>query len=67
MMLLEAGEACKLAPNCPYHTGNMGPCYGARGDRSNIFECEHVVNGRIVEGGSIIPGDKTGKMRVIME
>ena len=67
MMLLEAGEVCKLAPTCPYHTGSLGPCYGAKSDRPNIFECSHVVNGKIVEGGTVTPGDQTGKMRVIME
>ena len=67
MMLLEAGEACRLAPTCPYHTGSAGPCHGALITRENTFQCDHVVNGRIVEGGVNIPGDQTGKMKVILE
>ena len=65
-MILESNQACPLASQCPYHTGQMGPCYGAKADRPNKFECEHVVGGRIVEGGTKIPGDQTGKQQVIL-
>ena len=67
MLILEAGEVCHLASHCPYHVGSAGPCYGAAATRMNKFECEHVKNGKIVEGGIKIPGDQTGKMKVIME
>lgn len=67
MMLLEAGEVCKLSNNCPYHTGPSGPCHGTFAHRQNKFQCKYVINGQIVEGGVKIPGDQTGKMKVILE
>lgn len=67
MMLLEANEVCKLSQTCQYNTGSAGPCYGAMINRPNRFECKYVINGQIVEGGVIIPGDQTGKMKVILE
>ena len=67
MMLLEAGETCKLSATCPYHIGSSGPCYGTFTNRQNEFQCDHVINGQIVEGGIKIPGDQTGKMKVILE
>jgi len=66
MMILEANQVCSLASQCPYHNGQAGPCYGAKADRPNKFECEFVVNGRIIEGGAKIPGDQTGKQQVIL-
>lgn len=67
MMLLKENQPCPLAAQCQYHVGPGGPCYGAKANRPNVFECEYVINGRIVEGGSKVPGDQTGKMKVIME
>ena len=66
-MLLEVGEVCKHAQICPYHNASSNPCYGTFHTRENTFQCDHVVNGKIVEGGVTIPGDQTGKMKVIME
>jgi len=67
MMLLEVGQACHLSSQCPYHVGAAGPCHGASANRPHEFQCDYVINGKIVEGGIKIPGDQTGKMKVIME
>ena len=66
-MILESGETCQYGRVCPLNT-KFGPCYGARSDRQNIFECEYVVNGQLIaDSGFRNPLDKTGKMKVIME
>jgi hypothetical protein len=67
MMILKEGEVCPHAQHCIYNQGLNGPCWGARANRPNEFHCQYVVNGRIVEGGSRLPSDQTGKMRILME
>ena len=66
-MILESGEACKFASNCPYNEPH-GRCQGALSTRKNRFECKYVVNGQLItDGVSRNPLDQTGKMKVIME
>ena len=66
-MILEAGETCVYGHVCPFNTP-YSPCYGTRSDRDNKFECEYVINGKIItDCGCRNPLDRTGKMRVIME
>jgi len=63
-MILEAGEQCRYGQSCP----RSDACYGLKTDRPNIFECEYVINGQLVENpGFRNPLDQTGKMKVIME
>jgi len=66
-MILEAGQVCHLANQCPYNEP-YGRCYGALSTRMNEFDCDYVVNGQLViRDGSRNPLDQTGKMKVIME
>jgi hypothetical protein len=70
MMILEAGEVCPYGRRCPHNNGTMSStvCYGTISTRPHKFECKFVVNGQILtDSGTITPGDKTGKMRVILE
>ena len=68
MMILKEGEVCPHSANCPYNQNSYGPCYGTLASRPNVFECEYVINGQIVvTDGVRLPGDKTGKMKVIMD
>ena len=67
MLILKENEVCHLAYKCPHNDTSKG-CYGARAERSYIFTCEFVKNGRIItDSGFRNPLDKTGKMKVIME
>lgn len=69
-MILEAGEICPFAAQCPYNNNSVmnQPCQGALKSRDVKFTCEFVVNGQIIkDAGTRIPGDKTGKMKVILE
>lgn len=67
MINLKANEICPYAMMCPYN--NIGDvCYGARPNRNNQFNCDHVVNGQIKEGlPARLSEDKTGRMKIIME
>lgn len=65
MLVLKVGRICPFAAQCKYNQN--GQCWGAKPNRDYEFSCEYVVNGQILEGGSRIPGDKTGKMKVILE
>jgi len=66
MMILKENEVCPLASQCPYNSTDS--CYGAKTNRGSKFTCDYVENGKILEGQSIrMPGDKTGRMKVIME
>ncbi len=66
MIILKINEVCPLALQCPYNSTDS--CYGARPNRKNRFVCEHVKDGKILEGKPMrMPGDKTGRMKVIME
>lgn len=70
MMILEAGEICPHKNSCPYNVNSMSgkPCYGTLLTRKNTFHCEFVVNGQIIHDAGIrLPGDITGKMKVILE
>jgi hypothetical protein len=68
MMILEDGEICPYAANCPHNKNSYGPCYGTIATRGNKFECEFVVNGQfIIDSGFRNPLDQTGKMKIIME
>lgn len=70
MMILKEGQTCPYALECPYNKpySVSGPCHGTLLSRKNEFTCDYVVNGQIVEGGKpLIPGDKTGKMRIILD
>ena len=67
MMILESGETCIYGHICPLNSPTS-PCYGTRNDRPNRFECEYVVNGKLItDSGYRNPFDKTGRMKVIME
>jgi len=66
MMILEEKQVCPHSARCPYN--NMGTCQGANSQRQVTFTCEWVTDGIIDEGHSMrLTGDKTGKMKVIME
>lgn len=69
MMILESGEICPYSHHCPLNNPMIGgSCFGSRGDRKNTFECEYVVDGKLMaESGYRNPLDKTGRMKVIME
>ena len=63
-MILEAGEQCRYGKACP----RSDSCQGLNASRPNIFQCEYVINGQLVENpGARNPLDRTGKMKVIME
>lgn len=64
-LILEAGEQCPYGRRCPYNTSNQ--CWGAKNDRSVRFNCSHVKDGKILEGGSRLKDDQTGQMKIIME
>lgn len=68
-MILEVGQVCPYSHNCPYNkTAVGGVCYGTRSDRANRFECEFVINGKIItDAGFRNSLDQTGKMKIIME
>lgn len=68
MMTLGEGQVCPYGVNCPYNVNALGePCHGTMASRKNTFTCDYVINGKIIEDGSPrIPGDKTGRMKVIM-
>jgi len=66
MLRLLENERCPYSSTCQYNQYNT--CNGADSQRTNAFECEYVVNGSIVENGSIRSNlDQTGNMKVIME
>lgn len=66
-MILESGEACPFSNKCSLNS-QSSPCFGARSDRMNKFECEYVVNGSLItDSGYRNPLDQTGKMKLIME
>ena len=69
MLILEVGEVCPYATSCPHNNNSMitTPCFGTLLDRKSRYECKFVVNGKILKDGSRIPGDQTGKMKIIME
>lgn len=64
-MILKENQVCHLAQNCPYNRNNE--CYGAKPNRPTEFTCDFVVNGKILDGGQRIPGDQTGKMKLIVD
>lgn len=68
-MILEAGQICPHKNVCPYATTTVGePCHGTFSERQNRFTCDFVINGKVVtDVGTRLPGDKTGRMKVIME
>lgn len=66
MMILQENEVCMYASQCPYNEHNN--CFGSRADRGRQFTCDYVKDGKILEGQpSRIPGDETGRMKVIVE
>lgn len=67
MLVLKVGRICPFAAQCIYNQN--GQCWGAKANRNHTFSCEYVDvdTGKILEGGTRIPGDKTGKMKVILE
>lgn len=71
MLILEAGEICPFANRCPHSNSTITnePCYGTIPSRNNRFTCEYVQNGQLITDGTTprIPGDKTGKMKIIMD
>jgi hypothetical protein len=67
MLVLKEGEVCPYSARCPYRINALGdPCHGTLSTRNNTFTCEFVVGGEIKEGQTRVPGDKTGKMKVIL-
>ena len=67
-MLLEIGQICPHANNCPHN--KIDSCWGARQNRNNQFSCDLVnENGQIKKETYVQqnPLNKTGKMQVIME
>ena len=69
MMILESGQVCPYANKCQFSLTTIGePCRGVLPSRKTKFTCTFVVDGEIVPGNeSRIPGDQTGRMKVIME
>lgn len=66
MLILEANEICPYSQTCQYN--NSHSCFGATSNRGVKFECEYVIDGKIIENQQPrLILDKTGKMRVIME
>ena len=66
MIILQENEVCPFASQCFYNS--TGNCVGSKSNRQNKFTCDYVVNGQIIEGQPArLAGDKTGKMKVIME
>ena len=63
-MILKENETCPYSNNCVYN--QSAGCYGARSDRSNKYTCS-VVDTRETGGAFKAPGDKTGKMQVIID
>ena len=50
MLILEGGEVCPYADECPNNTiHEESACCGARSDRDWKFTCELVENGKIKE------------------
>ena len=65
-MILKENEICPFAAQCIYNSTDS--CFGARANRDTIFTCDYVKNGKIIKDQPMrMPGDKTGKMKVIME
>jgi len=65
-MILNEKQVCPHASRCPYNSTST--CQGANPQREVTFTCEWVTDGIIDEGhGTRLTGDKTGKMKVIME
>ncbi len=66
MLILKEHEVCPFASQCVYNS--TGNCCGSQGNRDTQFTCDYVINGQIIEGQPArLVGDKTGKMKVIME
>lgn len=67
MLILEAGEVCPYGHRCPHNVNAIGtPCHGTLSSRSNKFTCDLVENG-VIKDGFRVPGDQTGKMKVIID
>lgn len=64
-LILQVGEKCPHSSACPYNKDNE--CWGSKIDRKVKFNCSHVRNGYIIEGGTRNRYDQTGQMRIIME
>jgi len=66
-MVLKERQVCPHSTRCPYNINST--CQGANPRREEAtFTCEWVTNGIIDEGRGVrLAGDKTGKMKVIME
>jgi hypothetical protein len=66
---LRKGEICPHRTICPYNKYSMGSdsCWGARSERDCDFNCDYVIEGRIQEGFSRNPMDKTGQMKVLFD
>jgi hypothetical protein len=69
MMILEAGCVCPYKNKCPHGLTTIGePCHGTLSTRKNTFTCTFVVNGNLItDNSNRLPGDQTGRMKVIME
>jgi len=66
MIILKENEVCPYANNCPYN--KLYDCNGGNSNRTNIFTCEYVVDGQIIENQpNRLLKDLTGKMKIIME
>lgn len=66
MLILESKQKCPHSFMCPHNQD--GQCFGANPEREHRFTCEYVgENGQINEHGFRLPGDLTGKMRIITE
>jgi hypothetical protein len=64
MLIIEAGEICKLSLRCPHSDG----CWGTRSERTMRFKCDFVDSkGNIREDAYRNPHDQTGRMKIIME
>lgn len=69
MLIIKKGDICPHRTICPYNKHAMGTdvCWGARMERDCDFKCEYVVNGKITEGFSRNPMDKTGQMKILID
>ena len=63
MLSIPVGQTCPHVRKCP-HSDN---CYGARSDRTNVFNCSCCNDGVIESNVFRNPSDKTGNMKILNE
>ena len=66
---LRKGAICPHRTICSYNKYETGTdiCWGARTERDCDFQCDYVIEGKIQEGFSRNPLDKTGQMKILID